>query len=44
MAALSPLTTLAQAHGFEFTDIARVGSDLRVMARPPRRTAFLSTT
>lgn len=41
MAALHPLQALAQARSFEFTDVDRVGPDLRVMARAADRLAFL---
>ena len=41
MAAFGPLQTLAEALRFEFTQVDRVGSDLRVLARPPGRTDFL---
>lgn len=40
-AAMVPRTDLAGMHGFEFIDIARVGTDLRLTARPPGRAQFL---
>ena len=43
MAALNSLSSLAQARAFEFTDLQRVGTDIRLMARPPGRTAFLAS-
>jgi diaminohydroxyphosphoribosylaminopyrimidine deaminase / 5-amino-6-(5-phosphoribosylamino)uracil reductase len=41
MAAFGPLSTLAEALEFEFTQVDRVGSDLRILARPPGRADFL---
>jgi diaminohydroxyphosphoribosylaminopyrimidine deaminase / 5-amino-6-(5-phosphoribosylamino)uracil reductase len=41
MAAFGPLSTLAEALEFEFTQVDRVGSDLRILARPPGRANFL---
>lgn len=40
LAALGPFDTLDQAPGFEFTQVERVGPDLRVCARPPGRDRF----
>ena len=40
MAAFGPLESLADALQFEFTDVQRIGADLRLMARPPGRAAF----
>ena len=40
MAAFGPLESLADALQFEFTDVQRIGSDLRLMARPPGRADF----
>ncbi len=34
MAAFGPLESLADSLDFEFTDVARIGDDLRLMARP----------
>ena len=42
MAAFGPLQSLAEALAFEFTNVARVGPDLRLLARPPGRTDFLT--
>jgi diaminohydroxyphosphoribosylaminopyrimidine deaminase/5-amino-6-(5-phosphoribosylamino)uracil reductase len=41
MAAFGPLSTLAEALEFEFTQVDRIGADLRVLARPPGRAHFL---
>ncbi|MBL0088004.1 MAG: bifunctional diaminohydroxyphosphoribosylaminopyrimidine deaminase/5-amino-6-(5-phosphoribosylamino)uracil reductase RibD [Ideonella sp.] len=41
MASLGPFNALAQAKGFEFTDVARVGDDLRLVARPIQTTSWL---
>lgn len=41
MAAFGPLQSLADALLFEFTQVERVGADLRILARPPGRTDFL---
>jgi len=41
MAAFGPLSTLAEALEFEFTQVDRIGSDLRILARPPGRADFL---
>jgi diaminohydroxyphosphoribosylaminopyrimidine deaminase / 5-amino-6-(5-phosphoribosylamino)uracil reductase len=41
MAAFGPLQSLAEAMPFEFTDVQRIGADLRILARPPGRAAFL---
>jgi diaminohydroxyphosphoribosylaminopyrimidine deaminase/5-amino-6-(5-phosphoribosylamino)uracil reductase len=41
MAAFGPLSTLAEALQFEFTQVDRIGADLRVLARPPGRADFL---
>jgi len=40
MAAFGPLESLADAMEFEFTDLERVGGDIRLMARPPGRARF----
>ena len=40
MAAFGPLTELAEALRYRFTDVQRVGEDLRLLARPPGRSAF----
>ena len=40
MAAFGPLTELAEALPYRFTDVQRVGEDLRLLARPPGRSAF----
>jgi len=42
MAAFGPLESLADAMEFEFTDVQRVGGDIRLMARPPGRANFMS--
>jgi len=42
MAAFGPLQSLAEALDFEFTQVDRVGADLRILARPPGRAAFLA--
>jgi diaminohydroxyphosphoribosylaminopyrimidine deaminase/5-amino-6-(5-phosphoribosylamino)uracil reductase len=41
MAAFGPLSTLAEALPFEFTQVDRIGADLRILARPPGRADFL---
>ena len=41
MAAFGPLHSLAEALPFEFTQVERVGADLRILARPPGRADFL---
>jgi diaminohydroxyphosphoribosylaminopyrimidine deaminase/5-amino-6-(5-phosphoribosylamino)uracil reductase len=41
MAAFGPLGSLADALDFEFTQVDRIGSDLRILARPPGRAHFL---
>ena len=41
MAAFGPLRTLAEASEFEFTQVDRIGADLRILARPPGRADFL---
>jgi diaminohydroxyphosphoribosylaminopyrimidine deaminase/5-amino-6-(5-phosphoribosylamino)uracil reductase len=41
MAAFGPLQSLAEALRFDFTQIDRVGDDLRILARPPGRAGFL---
>ena len=41
MAAFGPLSTLAEALDFEFTQVERIGDDLRILARPPGRARFL---
>jgi diaminohydroxyphosphoribosylaminopyrimidine deaminase/5-amino-6-(5-phosphoribosylamino)uracil reductase len=41
MAAFGPLSSLSQALAFEFTQVERIGDDLRVLARAPGRAAFL---
>ena len=43
MAAFGPLQTLTEALEFEFTEVDRIGTDLRILARPPGRAAFLSS-
>jgi diaminohydroxyphosphoribosylaminopyrimidine deaminase/5-amino-6-(5-phosphoribosylamino)uracil reductase len=40
IAALGPLASLADSLDFEFVDVARVGADLRLRLRPPRRSLF----
>ncbi|WP_156949867.1 bifunctional diaminohydroxyphosphoribosylaminopyrimidine deaminase/5-amino-6-(5-phosphoribosylamino)uracil reductase RibD [Simplicispira psychrophila] len=40
MANIGPLPSLAEALALEFTDVQRVGPDLRVLARPPGRGDF----
>ncbi len=40
MAALGPLTDLAQGQRLEFTEVERVGPDLRILARIPGRDRF----
>jgi diaminohydroxyphosphoribosylaminopyrimidine deaminase/5-amino-6-(5-phosphoribosylamino)uracil reductase len=41
MAAFGPLQTLAEALPFEYWQVDRIGADLRILARPPGRAAFL---
>ena len=41
MAAFGPLGSLAEALAFEFTQVDRIGTDLRILARAPARTDFL---
>ena len=41
MAAFGPLAALADALAFEFTQIDRIGADLRILARAPGRADFL---
>jgi len=41
MAAFGPLQSLAEALPLAFTQVDRVGDDLRILARPPGRAAFL---
>jgi len=41
MAAFGPLQSLAEALELEFTQVERVGADLRILARPPGRADFL---
>ena len=40
MAAFGPLQSLSESMDFRFTDVQRVGEDLRVIARPAERDAF----
>jgi diaminohydroxyphosphoribosylaminopyrimidine deaminase/5-amino-6-(5-phosphoribosylamino)uracil reductase len=40
MAAIGPLASLDEAVGLEFGEVARVGVDLRLLARIPGRDAF----
>jgi diaminohydroxyphosphoribosylaminopyrimidine deaminase/5-amino-6-(5-phosphoribosylamino)uracil reductase len=40
MAALGPLHQLDEALPLEFLSVERVGTDLRIVARPPGRDAF----
>jgi diaminohydroxyphosphoribosylaminopyrimidine deaminase / 5-amino-6-(5-phosphoribosylamino)uracil reductase len=40
IAAIGALGSLAESHDFEFIDVERVGSDLRLRLRPPGRAAF----
>jgi diaminohydroxyphosphoribosylaminopyrimidine deaminase / 5-amino-6-(5-phosphoribosylamino)uracil reductase len=40
MASFGPLQSLAEAFAFEFTQIDRIGEDLRILARPPGRADF----
>ena len=42
MAAFGPLQSLAEALSFEFTQVDRIGADLRILARPPGRADFLA--
>jgi diaminohydroxyphosphoribosylaminopyrimidine deaminase/5-amino-6-(5-phosphoribosylamino)uracil reductase len=41
MAAFGPLSQLSDALAFEFTQVERIGEDLRILARPPGRADFL---
>ena len=41
MGAFGPLAALADALAFEFTQIDRIGADLRILARAPGRADFL---
>ncbi len=41
MAAFGPLQSLDEALPFEFTQVERIGPDLRILARPPGRADFL---
>jgi diaminohydroxyphosphoribosylaminopyrimidine deaminase/5-amino-6-(5-phosphoribosylamino)uracil reductase len=41
MAAFGPLQSLTEALQFEFTQVDRIGADLRILARPPGRADFL---
>jgi len=41
MAAFGPLQSLAEAMPLAFTDVERIGDDLRILARPPGRADFL---
>ena len=38
IAGLAPLTRLSDATRLQFTDVARIGADVRVLARPVGRT------
>ena len=40
MAALGPLQSLSDALDYRYTDVQRVGDDLRIRARPPGREVF----
>ncbi len=40
IAAIGPLASLAESLDFEFVDVERVGTDLRLRLRPPGRAAF----
>lgn len=40
MAAIGPLASLAESPDFEFVDVERVGTDLRLRLRPPGRASF----
>jgi diaminohydroxyphosphoribosylaminopyrimidine deaminase/5-amino-6-(5-phosphoribosylamino)uracil reductase len=40
IAAIGPLTSLAESLDFEFVDVGRVGADLRLRLRPPGRAMF----
>jgi diaminohydroxyphosphoribosylaminopyrimidine deaminase / 5-amino-6-(5-phosphoribosylamino)uracil reductase len=40
MAAFGPLAELAQAWAFRYTDVQRIGEDLRLLARAPGRETF----
>ena len=40
LAAIGPLTSLAESLDFEFVDVERVGVDLRWRLRPPGRAVF----
>jgi len=39
MAALGPLRQLADAQRFKFTQVDRIGDDLRILARPAAQPA-----
>lgn len=41
MAAFGPLQSLAEGLSFDFTQVERIGADLRILARPPGRADFL---
>ena len=41
MAAFGPLQSLAEGLSFDFTQVERIGPDLRILARPPGRADFL---
>ena len=41
MASFGPLSALAEALQFEFTQVDRIGADLRILARAPGRADFL---
>jgi diaminohydroxyphosphoribosylaminopyrimidine deaminase/5-amino-6-(5-phosphoribosylamino)uracil reductase len=40
MAALAPLQSLGDSLNYQYTDVQRIGDDLRIMARPPGRENF----
>ena len=40
LAAIGPLTALAESLDFEFVDVERIGADLRLRLRPPGRAVF----
>jgi diaminohydroxyphosphoribosylaminopyrimidine deaminase/5-amino-6-(5-phosphoribosylamino)uracil reductase len=40
MAAFGPLQRLADGLAFEFTQVDRIGADLRILARPASGTTF----
>jgi diaminohydroxyphosphoribosylaminopyrimidine deaminase/5-amino-6-(5-phosphoribosylamino)uracil reductase len=40
LADIGPLAALAEGARLEFTDVSRIGADLRVIARPPGRGEF----